>query len=193
MALGTWDTSVKVLGIPCSDNMKILGIQFTNTTSQSTLKCWTAVMDGIWAQARITYYRELSLCKRIQYVHTYLLARAWFTAQVFPSPNNCERQINTAITWFLPSTTRHPPTTEEVRRVGLDKCRSETPRITAPRTTDTEHIPSNPNSGLVSRVGHSDTRSRSATGPKDTNQVRIPSPVRDGRGLHLPTVGVGNV
>jgi hypothetical protein len=96
-----WDTSVKVLGIPYSDNMKILGIQFTNTTSQSALKSWTAVTDGTRAQARITYYKELSLYKMTQYVHTYLLARAWFTAQVFPLPNNCEQQINTAITRFL--------------------------------------------------------------------------------------------
>jgi hypothetical protein len=36
----------------------------------------------------------------IQYVHTYMLARAWFTAQVFPLPSNCERQINTTISWF---------------------------------------------------------------------------------------------
>jgi hypothetical protein len=52
-------------------------------------------------KARITYYRELSFYKRIQYVHIYLLARAWFTAQVFPLLNNCERQTNTAITGFL--------------------------------------------------------------------------------------------
>ena len=30
-----------------------------------------------------------------------MLVRAWFTAQVFPLPRGCERQINTAIAWFL--------------------------------------------------------------------------------------------
>jgi len=30
-----------------------------------------------------------------------MLARAWFAAQIFPMPPTRERQINTAITWFL--------------------------------------------------------------------------------------------
>ena len=32
---------------------------------------------------------------------TPMLVRAWFTVQVFPMPPTCERQINTAMTWFL--------------------------------------------------------------------------------------------
>ena len=39
--------------------------------------------------------------KRIHFVHTYMLASAWFAAQKFPMPPTCERQINTAITWVL--------------------------------------------------------------------------------------------
>jgi hypothetical protein len=62
-------TSVNVLGIPYSDNMKILGIQFTNTTTQSDLTSCTAVTDGRRAQARITYYRVESL-QKIKYVHS---------------------------------------------------------------------------------------------------------------------------
>jgi hypothetical protein len=93
----------------------------------------------------------------------------------------------------LTSTTLLPPTTEEGGRVGLDKCRREMPSITALQITDTEYKPKNPNSGLVSSVGHSDTRSQSPTGLKDTNQARITSPFRDGRSLHHPTAGVGNV
>jgi hypothetical protein len=52
-------------------------------------------------KARKVYNRELQLNKRIQYFHTYMLARAWFTAQVFPMPSTCERQMNSAILLFL--------------------------------------------------------------------------------------------
>ena len=63
-----------------------LGIHFTSITSQSALKGWSVVKDGLRAQAREVCYRELSLNKRIHFVHTYTLARAWFAAQVFPRP-----------------------------------------------------------------------------------------------------------
>ena len=81
--------------------MKILGTHFTRTTSQSSLKSWSVVTDGLRAQAREAYYSKLGLNKRIHFVHTYMLARVWFTAQIFPMPPTCERQINTAVTWFL--------------------------------------------------------------------------------------------
>ena len=43
-------------------------------------KSWTKLIGDLRAQARNAYYRELCLAKRILYVHTYVLARAWFTA-----------------------------------------------------------------------------------------------------------------
>ena len=101
MAVGTWGTTVNIMGIPYHKNVKILGVHFTSTTSQSAMNSWSVVTGGLRAQAREAYYRELSLNKRIQFVHTYMLARVWFTAQIFPMPLTCERQINTAITWFL--------------------------------------------------------------------------------------------
>jgi len=96
-----WDTTVNTMGIPYYENMKILGIHFTSTISQSALKSWSVVTDGLRAQACEAYYRELSLNKRIHFVHTLMSARVWFTAQIFPKLPTCERQINTAITWFL--------------------------------------------------------------------------------------------
>jgi len=38
---------------------------------------------------------------REYYVHTYILATAWYSAQILPLPANCVRQINTVITWYL--------------------------------------------------------------------------------------------
>jgi hypothetical protein len=89
------------MGIQYQDSVKILGIHFTNTIHQTTLKSWTTVTDGIRAHAQETYIRELNLHQRIQYVHNFLLARAWFMAQIFPLPRGCERQINTKIAWFI--------------------------------------------------------------------------------------------
>jgi len=100
MAVGKWDTTVNIMGIPYYENMKILGSHFRSTTSQSAMKSWSVVTDGLRAQAREAYYRELSLNKRIHFVHTHTLARVWFTAQISPMLPTCERQINTAITWF---------------------------------------------------------------------------------------------
>jgi hypothetical protein len=81
--------------------MEILGINFTPSTNQSAVNSWTTVTNSIKAQARDVYCRELRLNKGIQYFHTYLLARAWFTAQVLPIPKDCKRQIGTAVNWFL--------------------------------------------------------------------------------------------
>jgi hypothetical protein len=87
--------------IPYYEHIKILGILFEPSNTQSALKNWIVVTNALRAQVRQVYYRELRLNKRIQYVHTYMLAIAWLPAQVFSLPLDCERQINTAILWFL--------------------------------------------------------------------------------------------
>ena len=33
--------------------------------------------------------------------HNFLLAKAWYTAQIFPPPEACVRQLNTAIAWYI--------------------------------------------------------------------------------------------
>jgi hypothetical protein len=101
LGVARWDTTVNIMGIKYHESVKILGIQFTNTVRQSAQKSWSTLTDGIRAHAREAYSREINLHQRIQYVQNFLLARAWFTAQVFPLPKGCERQINTAVAWFL--------------------------------------------------------------------------------------------
>jgi purine nucleoside permease len=92
LAVGTWDTSINIMGINYEESVKILGIQFTNTIHQTTLNSWTMVTNGIRAQAQETYSRDLNLYQRFRYVHTFFLARAWFIAQTLPLPRGCERQ-----------------------------------------------------------------------------------------------------
>jgi hypothetical protein len=141
LAVGRWDTTENVLGIQYHEGVKIPGLHFTTTINHSGLRSWSAVTDGIRAQAREAYNKELNLNNCILYVHNYMLARAWFTAQVFPLPRFCERQINTAIVWFIrrgrhfPCTIINPPTAERAGRVGLTSCHREMPSPVAPPPT----------------------------------------------------------
>jgi hypothetical protein len=55
--------------------------------------------------------------KRIQYIHNYLVARAWYMAQILPMPEGYWRQIDNAVAWYfwrvqLPRSTVHNPTEE---------------------------------------------------------------------------------
>jgi len=80
MAIGSRDASADIMGIPYRTDMKILGIHFTSTVSQSANNSWTTVTDRIRAQALDAYYRGLCLDKRILHVHNFQLAKAWYTA-----------------------------------------------------------------------------------------------------------------
>jgi hypothetical protein len=59
------------------------------------------VTGSIRAQAQEMYHRDLQLHHRIKYVNTFLMAKAWYTAQNLPPPKDCIRQINTAVSWFV--------------------------------------------------------------------------------------------
>jgi hypothetical protein len=81
--------------------MRVLGIHMTSTVRQSASSSWATVTDNIRRQARDKYCRDLPFQQRIQHVHTYIMAKAWYTAKVFPPPTDCLRQINTAVAWYL--------------------------------------------------------------------------------------------
>jgi len=55
MAVGAWDTSVDIMGIPYHTEMKILGVHFTNSVRQSAQTSWTKVIGGLTAQARCLF------------------------------------------------------------------------------------------------------------------------------------------
>ena len=101
MAIGSWDTSIYIIGIPYQTVIKILGVRMHNSVSQSANNNWSAVTGRIRAQTLDAYSRDLCLGQRIQYVHNFLLANAWYTAQIFPPPDEHVRQLNTAISWYL--------------------------------------------------------------------------------------------
>jgi hypothetical protein len=101
MGLGTWDVTVDILGIPYCNELRILGIQMTTTTTQSADKSWALIAGTIRAQAQEAYYKTFNISQRIQNVENYLFAKAWYVAQIFPPPGDCLRQIRMAITWYI--------------------------------------------------------------------------------------------
>jgi exonuclease III len=101
LAVGTWDTTNEILGIPYSDQIKILGIQMRNTVQQSALATWDRLSTIVRAQTCRAYSRDLNTAQRIQYTQVYMLAKLWYTAQVLLPPSECMRQITSAITWYI--------------------------------------------------------------------------------------------
>jgi hypothetical protein len=101
VAIGSWDTSHRIMDIPYNNEATILGLHTTSTLQASAVRSWTLTTARIRAHAQEAYYRNLSLDKRIQYVRDHLMARVWYLAQIYPRPNVCVRQLNTTIAWFL--------------------------------------------------------------------------------------------
>ena len=101
LAVGTWDTMKRVLDIPYSAEIKVLGFRMTTTIAQFGLSSWTWITNMVRTQAREAYSWDLDLVQCIQYVHIHLLAKLWHTAQVLPPPRDCIRRIVSAIAWFI--------------------------------------------------------------------------------------------
>lgn len=101
LAVGTWDTTRRVLGIPYSAEMKVLGFCMTKTIAQFGNACWARITTLVRTQAREAYSSDLGLSQHKQYVHAYLLAKLWHTAQIFPAPRECVRQIVSALTGYV--------------------------------------------------------------------------------------------
>jgi len=88
-------------GISYCTDINILGVRFTSSVAQSVNTSWTRVTGQVRALARDVYGRDLCLTQPIHYVHTYLLAKIWHIAQVFPVPKEHVRQLATAISWCI--------------------------------------------------------------------------------------------
>jgi hypothetical protein len=86
LALGPRDTSLQIMDIPYYNEIRILGFYVTSTVNATARRSWSTLTDRIHAQAHAAYARKLSLDRRIQYVHDYLLAKVWYVAQFFPPP-----------------------------------------------------------------------------------------------------------
>jgi len=80
MTAGAWNTTVNMMNIPYCKEMTILAFQFSSTVDQSGKSSWTRVAGHVSEM----YGRDVCLIQRIQYVHTFLLAKIRHIAQIFP-------------------------------------------------------------------------------------------------------------
>jgi hypothetical protein len=101
LAVGAWNKATAVMDIPYSDEIKVLGFTIQKSIARATRANWTRVTQLVRVQARKTYSRDLDLSQRIQFAHTYLMAKIWHTAQILPAPTDCIRQIVSVIGWFI--------------------------------------------------------------------------------------------
>jgi hypothetical protein len=77
LAAGSWDAAIDMMCISYRTDINILGVRFTSSIAQSVNTSWTRVTGQVRALAKDVYGRDLCLTQRIQYVHTYLLAKIW--------------------------------------------------------------------------------------------------------------------
>jgi hypothetical protein len=89
------------MDIDYHEEIRILGFTITNISNKSSRDQWCRVTNQVRAGAQEAYHRTLDLDLRIKYVHEQLLARIWYSAQVFPIQAEYTRQLNTAISWFI--------------------------------------------------------------------------------------------
>ena len=101
LAIGGWDATKKIMNISYHEEIRILGFELTNRSNISNKEHWCRVISQVRSAAQYAYYRKLSIDKRFRFVHEYLLAKIWYSAQIFPIPIAGVRQLNSAISWYL--------------------------------------------------------------------------------------------
>jgi len=80
LAIGPWDTSVRIMDFPYHTEAKLLGFHITSNVQDSAHNSWTINTARTHAQSQDAYYRDLSLDKGINYAYDYLMARVWYLA-----------------------------------------------------------------------------------------------------------------
>jgi hypothetical protein len=101
LAVCAWDTTIPVMDIPYNNEITVLGFKIQTSIARAASASWKWITHMIRTQARDTYSKDLGLSQRIQYAHVYLLAKLWHTAQIYPAPTECVRQIVAAVAWFI--------------------------------------------------------------------------------------------
>jgi hypothetical protein len=101
LTIGGWDTTENVLGVDFHPTMKILGITSSSTVEGSMHESWAQMTGKARAQAKNAYGRNLCLGQRVRYLHIFLSAKIWYTAQNFPAPVAYTQQMTTAIAWYI--------------------------------------------------------------------------------------------
>jgi hypothetical protein len=86
MALGSWDTTIDVMGIPYISELSYLGTKMTPTIRNSAQRSWNVVTGLLKKHAQDTYHRALTIDNRIAYIQSCLLARVY-------TSHRCSRRL----------------------------------------------------------------------------------------------------
>jgi hypothetical protein len=101
LAIGGWRAQETVIGIPYHQSVTILGITFWRTIAQTTTDTWARITGKVRVQAKKAYDRDTNLAHGITYVHTSLLSRLWYAAQILPTPKVYTQKLSTALSWYI--------------------------------------------------------------------------------------------
>jgi hypothetical protein len=120
LGLGNWDISTKILDIPYSDTLTILGTQISRSIKQSSDLSWGKVTTLLKAKAQRDYARRLPFDTRVRYIHEQLYAQVWYLAQISLPPQGRLRELQMSSSRFLwegeifrlPLSTLHKPKRE---------------------------------------------------------------------------------
>jgi hypothetical protein len=85
LAVGTWDITRSVMGIPYSEVVTILGFQMASEIETSRTISWSKVTASVKKQASEAYQRELGLSQRILYSHATFLRKYGIQLKCSPS------------------------------------------------------------------------------------------------------------
>jgi hypothetical protein len=101
LSVGRWTHPPSLLGMGLQTQARILGVDFQASTHSAAIDNWNKVIHSVRAQATTTYHRHLDFAQRILFIQTYLLAKIWYIAQVFPVTRQQAQRITTICTWYL--------------------------------------------------------------------------------------------
>jgi len=101
LKIGPSEQDIDIMDIRTQQTVKILGINFSATTHETTLNTWKPLVHTLRQQSCELYHRDLTLHQRINYVNNYLLAKLWYVAQFYSPPADIIRQVNTIISYFI--------------------------------------------------------------------------------------------
>jgi hypothetical protein len=101
LAIGGWRAQENVLGIAYYPSVTMLGITFRGTIAQTTNDTWVRITGKDRVQAQRAYDCDSNLARRIQYIHTNLLSKLWYAAQILPAPQVYTHKLTMAVSWYI--------------------------------------------------------------------------------------------
>ena len=102
--IGNWEgrTSWPLKDIKVeTENIKILGIRYSNLYINTINACWSETFDKIEKQIKAVTNRHLTLFQKVIMINTLFTSQVWYKAQTYPLPINWAKSINRILLKYL--------------------------------------------------------------------------------------------